>query len=111
MEIATLYVTAPHRESALSIARQLVENRLIACANIVEGVTSVYRWEDQIQTDAEVILLLKTRVDLIETVTEQIRSLHPYDCPCIVAWKSVGGNEPYLKWVETETGPLPPDLA
>ncbi len=105
MEISILYVTAPTREVALSLAKTLVSEHLIACGNILDQVTSVYRWQNEIQTESEAVLILKTRPELIDTVTERIKSLHPYECPCVVALKSQQGNSAFFDWVNAETQP------
>jgi periplasmic divalent cation tolerance protein len=104
MEIATLYVTTASLVEAKQIARTLVEERLAACANILDPMTSIYRWEGELRQDRETVLLLKTPPGLITQATARIKSLHSYKCPCIVAWRSAGGNEEYLKWVQAETG-------
>jgi periplasmic divalent cation tolerance protein len=109
MEIATIYLTASSSEEAMAITRQLLSERLIACANILSEITSVYRWEGQVHADSEVPVLLKTRTSLVDTVTSRIRELHSYRVPCIVAWRSAGGNEAYFQWVHAETeisGPM-----
>lgn len=97
------YITAPHRDDALRIARALLEEQLIACANVLDGMTSVYRWNGQIREDREAVLILKTRTELTERVTVRVRELHPYECPCVVWWPATGGNPDYLKWIETDT--------
>ncbi|WP_437205994.1 divalent-cation tolerance protein CutA [Planctomicrobium sp. SH664] len=101
--IATVYVTHRNRDEALALARTLVSERLVACANILGEGTSVYQWEGQLMEEREVPLLLKTTADLIPRVTERIRELHPYECPCVVAWGVTDGNPQFLQWVHNET--------
>ncbi|HEY4134736.1 MAG TPA: divalent-cation tolerance protein CutA [Alphaproteobacteria bacterium] len=101
--IMMAYVTASSRAEALTLGRALVEERLAACANVFEGATSIYRWGDKLQEEAEAILILKTRAELIEALTARLRDLHSYDLPCVVAWRIDGGNPPYLDWVRAET--------
>mgnify|MGYP006446536641 CR=1 FL=1 len=103
MQTMLLYVTAGSREEALRIGRALVEKRLAACANILGETTSVYRWEGELQEDGEVALILKTRADLVDDVTAEIKSLHSYDCPCVVALPIAGGNAEFLTWIVKET--------
>jgi periplasmic divalent cation tolerance protein len=103
-DYCSVYITAPDIASAEEIARLLVENRLAACANIIPGLKSVYRWEGKIETDSEVAIIAKTRRALVPKLTEDVRLAHPYDCPCIVTWPIEGGNPEYLDWVGSETG-------
>lgn len=98
-EALLVYVTVPDRACALDLARAAVEGRLAACANIVDGMTSLYRWEGRLQEDNELILLLKTRADMFEKLEEMLRERHPYECPCIVALPLVKGSAPYLDWI------------
>ncbi len=103
MDSCLCYVTCGSRAEALAIARAVVERRLAACANILDGVTSVYRWEGALHEDPEVLLLLKTRRDLAEALTEAVVSQHSYDCPCVTVLPIVGGNADYLAWITSET--------
>ena len=95
--------TCPERETALRLARALVEERLAACVSLVPGVTSVYRWEGAIQEDAEVQLLIKTRADRVRSLIARIGQLHPYEVPEIIAIPITEGSAAYLRWVETCT--------
>lgn len=97
------YMTAPNREEALKLATVLVEERLAACANVSEGMTSLYWWQGQVQREAEVSLIVKTRADLIDALKRRVRELHSYKVPCVVAWPIVAGNEDFLDWVRAET--------
>lgn len=102
MDLVSVYVTAPDVETAKRLARELLDRRLVACANLWP-IASLYRWEGAIQEDAEVALLLKTRAALVADVERAVRAAHRYDVPCVVAWPIVGGSAPYLDWVATET--------
>jgi periplasmic divalent cation tolerance protein len=95
--------TAPDAEQAARIARALVEERLIACANLVPGLTSIYRWQGAVQTDAEVLLLMKTRRALVPRLKERLSQLHPYQVPELVVTEVTDGLEPYCRWVLDET--------
>ncbi len=99
-----IYVTAASREEALKIARVLVEERLAACGNVLPGVTSVYRWEGEVNEDPEVALVVKTTSNRVEALTQRVRELHSYSCPCVVALPVVGGNPAFLEWIGDETG-------
>ncbi|MBL6928354.1 MAG: divalent-cation tolerance protein CutA [Rhodospirillales bacterium] len=103
MQAMLLYVTAGSRDEALRLGRAVVEKRLAACANIVGETTSIYRWEGELQEDAEVALILKTRAALVDDATAEIKRLHSYDCPCVVALPIDGGNDEFLNWIINET--------
>lgn len=98
-----VYVTAPNRDAALDLAKTLVGERLAACANVMDGVQSVYRWEGAVVQDAEAVLILKTQKRLVEQLTQRIQGLHSYTCPCVVALDIQGGNPDFLKWIVDET--------
>jgi periplasmic divalent cation tolerance protein len=103
MAATLLYVTAESKDEALRIGRALVEKRLAACANVIPSTTAVYWWEGEVQEDGEAVLIVKTREDLVETVTSEIKALHSYDCPCVVAFPVTGGNPEFLDWIVKET--------
>jgi periplasmic divalent cation tolerance protein len=95
--------TCPDGESAARIARVLVEERLAACVNRVPGLTSVYRWQGEIHEDSEVLLLIKTRSELFESLRARLVALHPYDVPEVIAFDIAASHAPYLEWLRTET--------
>lgn len=103
-EVAVVYMTFKDREQALQIGRKLVEERLVACVNILSRMTSLYWWEDQIQEDTEVAAVAKTKQSLVGAVVERVRQLHSYECPCVVSWTIDAGSEAFLEWVVRETG-------
>lgn len=103
MDVVFCYVTCSGRDEALTIARALIAERLIACANILPGLLSVYRWEGEVHEDAEVLLILKTRAALVERVTAAVRERHSYSCPCVAVLPVTGGNLAYLDWIAAET--------
>ena len=104
MSACFVYITAPDKAAARDIGRALVDARLAACANILDGMTSIYRWQGKIQEDNEAVLIAKTRADLVPALTEKVRALHRYECPCIVALPVVGGSQAFLDWIDVETG-------
>ena len=85
MAVTFCYVTAGSRDEALSIGRTVVQERLAACANVLDGVTSIYWWQGALEQAGEAALILKTRAELVERLTGRIRELHSYECPCVVA--------------------------
>lgn len=103
MNFCFVYVTAGSADEARKIGRVLVEERLAACANIIDGMHSIYRWEGDIQEDAECVLIAKTREAHVAALIERVKALHSYSCPCIVTLPVLGGNPDYLAWLESET--------
>jgi periplasmic divalent cation tolerance protein len=96
-------VTTPEIDTAERIVQALVEERLAACGNIVPGVVSIYRWDEQVQRDDEVLLVLKTEQGQVEALRERVVMLHPYDVPEVVVLPVLGGHAPYLEWVARST--------
>jgi periplasmic divalent cation tolerance protein len=90
-------------EQAETISRTLLEERLVACVNIFNGIKSLYWWKDSIQCDAEVAFIAKTREELADRIVEKVKSLHSYECPCIVFLPIVKGNPDFLSWISRET--------
>lgn len=98
-----IYVTTADREEAESIAQGLLEKRLIACANILPGMTSLYWWEGVIRHSGECVLIVKTTAAHVMEVTQAITAAHSYDCPCVVAIPVEGGNAEFLAWIAQQT--------
>ncbi|MBE90703.1 MAG: divalent-cation tolerance protein CutA [Rhodospirillaceae bacterium] len=98
-----IYVITPNETEAFKISQTLVDEHLVACANILPGMISIYRWKDNVEQSQEVLLFLKTTKANIKAVTERVISLHSYDCPCVVNWPITGGNLAFLNWIKTET--------
>lgn len=92
-------VTTPDVDTARTIARALVEERLAACGNIVPGMTSIYRWQGAIAESAEVLLILKTSDDRLAAMSERVIALHPYEVPEVLALRIDAGHQPYLDWI------------
>ncbi len=103
MQAVLVYVTVGSHDEALTIARTAVAERLAACANILGEITSVFRWEGKVEEDGEVSLILKTRADFADALTERVLELHSYDCPCVVAIPVTAGNPAFLQWIGEET--------
>ncbi|KRH97894.1 divalent cation tolerance protein CutA [Cylindrospermopsis raciborskii CHAB3438] len=106
MKVIFLYVTCKDRDEALSIGKLLVQERLVACANIVENMDSIYWWNGEVQVEKEAILIMKSRQDLFVQIKDKISSLHSYDTPCIVAMPIDYVSETYLSWLIKETKTL-----
>lgn len=92
-------VTSPSLATARELAKSVVENQLAACVNIVEGVTSVYFWENELREEPEVMLFIKTTEACYDRLAFQIARNHPYDNPEIIALTPTDISEPYRKWV------------
>jgi periplasmic divalent cation tolerance protein len=103
MEIRVVLVTAPNADVGTTLARDLVTAGLAACANIIPGVRSIYRWQGELCDDQEVLIVIKTQADRIADLVERVNQLHPYDLPEVLALPTAGGSEPYLAWVRDET--------
>ena len=97
------FCACPDRDTALRIAQTLVEERLAACASLLPGATSVYRWEGRIEQAKETLLLIKTRRERLPALSGRLRGLHPYSVPELIAFEAVGGLPDYLHWVAEET--------
>ncbi len=93
--------TCPDKESAENIARQLINDKIAACINILPGITSIYTWQGNIETDQEHLLLIKTRKDRFQTVEKSIQTCHPYEIPEIIAIPVENGLAEYLQWIES----------
>lgn len=103
MRFCSIYITTKDIEEAKVIGKLLLQARLGACVNIVDRIHSMYWWDNKIQNDSEAILIVKTRTSLINDVIEKVKSVHSYDCPCIVAIPILAGNADYLNWIKNET--------
>ena len=98
-----VFTNMSDRNAALELARTLVERRLAACANVLNGCTSIYRWKGTLEQAEEFPVLIKTRAVRYEELEAAIRELHPYELPEIVAVPAVRGLPDYLEWVAEET--------
>ncbi|KAH8516185.1 hypothetical protein Peur_047505 [Populus x canadensis] len=98
-----VYVTVPNREAGKKLANSIVKEKLAACVNIVPGIESVYQWQGEIQSDAEELLIIKTRQSLLEALTEHVKANHEYEVPEVISLPITGGSIPYLKWLKDST--------
>jgi periplasmic divalent cation tolerance protein len=92
-------VTVSGKQEAEKIAQALLEEKLIACANIVGPVSSHFHWEGKVQQAEEFLVLLKSRADLFEKLSERVRALHSYEVPEVLAVPVVAGSKWYLDWL------------
>ncbi len=103
MSAIFIYVTVPSAAAAEKIADALVDKRLAACANIISGMKSMYRWLGKVEQRSEAVLILKTQAQLFPAVEIAVKEMHSDDTPCIVALPIETGSAVYLQWIETET--------
>ena len=102
-KLCWVYMTVGNLEEARNISQILVEKKLVACVNLLENMTSIYKWEDKLEECQEVVMIAKTRNTLMPELIETVNCHHSYDCPCILELPIQGGNPKFLSWIETET--------
>ncbi len=100
MEIALFYIPCPNKTSATEIATTLIDEQLVACTNLFEGI-SMFHWADALQRDTEMYLICKTSIAMIDKVEKRISEIHPYDTPAIIHWIAQV-NDSYGKWVKAQ---------
>jgi periplasmic divalent cation tolerance protein len=103
-DYVVILVTAPDAKQAAAIASKLLNGKLVACANVVPGISSTFWWEGEIDSADEVLVIMKTRAGLLDAVIGAVREVHSYDVPEIIALPIVGGNADYLKWIDEAVG-------
>ncbi|MCL1940010.1 MAG: divalent-cation tolerance protein CutA [Desulfovibrionaceae bacterium] len=103
MNALFVYITVPDEETARSMAKRLVEERLCACANILPGLESLYWWGGKVEQSREAALICKTMQSAWPSFEKRARELHPYDTPCIVALPLEKGFAPFMQWIADET--------
>ena len=94
------YITCPNNSEAESLAKVLLEEQLIACANILPGMKSFYVWQDELQHSEEIILLLKAPKAKQAIIEARVTELHSYDCPCILSFEPHSVNVPFLNFIQ-----------
>jgi len=92
----------PDRQTAINLAQTLVDKRLAACANVMDGCSSIFRWQGEVRTEREIPVLIKTRADRFASLQQEILVHHPYELPEIIAVPVEAGFQPYLDWVSAE---------
>ena len=97
-----VFTTCASETEAQEMALYLVERRVSACVNIVRGVRSIYRWRDKIRDSSECLLVIKSRRDVFAALCAEIKKVHSYKVPEIVALNIVEGSEPYLSWLDSQ---------
>ncbi len=97
MKIIIIYVTYPSLEVAKEISQALLNKKLVACSNIFP-ITSMYWWNQSIENEEEYVAVYKTKKELFPFLEKEIKTLHPYEVPCIAYWK-IKANKEYKKWI------------
>ena len=95
-----ILVTTKDEEEAEKIARRLLEEKLVACANVTRGVKSLFWWDGKIDEASEALMVLKSREDFLPEIIETVKALHSYDVPEVLALPAADGNKDYLKWID-----------
>lgn len=101
--LTVLYITTPNKSEAMDIVKVLLQEHLIACANITEKVIAVYRWQGELEEAHESVIIAKTRTLLVKDAIKKIRELHSYETPCILALPVIDALPAYVEWVKAET--------
>ena len=102
-EFLVVLCTCPSAGAADAIATALLEQRLAACVNRVSGIKSMYRWEDKVEHDDEVLLIIKTTQACFARLESTVQALHPCDVPEIIGIPLAAGAKTYLEWIESST--------
>ena len=97
-----VYITTKDTIEASNIARLLVEAKLAACCQVLAPSFSIYRWNDKVQKESEVVLIVKTDESKLSAIESLVKKEHSYECPCIVTWNLNEGSEDYLTWLRDQ---------
>lgn len=103
MDELVVFITASNQDEAVKIAKELIENKLAGCVNIIKDIRSIYRWEGKIQDDSEVLMIAKTQKNIFDSLVKKVKELHSYTVPEIIAIPIIAGAEDYLKWLKDVT--------
>ena len=102
-QFAIVFVTAPDLKTARALAKAALSARLIACANLVPKIESHYRWQEKIESGAEVLLILKTQKSKLAALEKLVLAKHPYDTPEFLVLPVSAGSKKYLDWLTVAT--------
>ena len=105
MNFVLVYITASSRTEARGLGKALLQERLVACVNLLGPLESHYWWQGKMETASEWLLLAKTRATLAKAVMRRVKALHSYQTPCGVTLPLKDGNPDFLKWIAAETKP------
>ena len=99
-----VFTTLPSADKAAEIAKLLVDEKLVACANLLPAIRSIYRWQDKVVDEGEILLLIKSSEDRFEAIRSRIRSLHSYQVPEVISIPIIAGDAEYLHWLDKAVG-------
>jgi periplasmic divalent cation tolerance protein len=102
-EFIVIFCTISSKDEALIIAKELVQKKLAACVNIIEGLISVYEWKNELCMEKECFMIIKSRKELFNEIKKEIVSLHSYEVPEIISMPVTDGLESYLDWIKKNT--------
>jgi periplasmic divalent cation tolerance protein len=97
-----LFITTATAEEAQRISRVLLEQKKVACVNIVPKVNSLFWWQDKLDSAEESLLIVKTKASLLSEIVSLVKEIHSYDIPELIALPIIGGNQDYLDWIQKE---------
>lgn len=97
-------VTAPSPDAAERLVRTLVDERIVACGNIMPGLTSIYHWRGAVERETEVLVVLKTTAAAVPRLLTRVPELHPYEVPELLVLTVVAGHGPYVAWLHDNVG-------
>lgn len=103
MKFCSIFIPCATKKEAKKISKVLLESKLVACANIIGGMESMFRWEGNIESSKEVLLILKTRGSCVPDLMKKVEELHSYDCPVMEVLEIKDGNVDFLQWLDRET--------
>ncbi|MDY6855259.1 MAG: divalent-cation tolerance protein CutA [Thermodesulfobacteriota bacterium] len=98
-----IFVTSDSYEEALKIGKTLVEDELVACANIIPQIRSIFHWKGEVCDESEILLIMKSRAVLFEKIVDRVITLHSYDVPEIISLSILSGSKDYLNWIAEVT--------
>ena len=104
-EMLIVFTTFAAEADAARVARVLVEERLVACANLLPGARSLYRWEGSVADEREVVVLMKTRKQDWAALMSRLHELHPYETPELVSLRVAAGAPAYMEWLAGALAP------
>lgn len=99
-----ILVTASNKKEAICIAQALIKDKLAACVNIVGKVESLFWWKGKVNRANEVLLVIKSRKNMLNKIIKRVKGLHSYDCPEVIALPIIGGYKNYLDWIDESVG-------
>ncbi|VVC30805.1 Divalent ion tolerance protein, CutA,Nitrogen regulatory protein PII/ATP phosphoribosyltransferase, C- [Cinara cedri] len=102
-----VYITAPSIKIAKELAHDIIQKDLAACVNLLPNITSIYKWNGQIQEASESLMMIKTRTSRIEELTNFVKVHHPYEVCEVISTKIENGNIPYLNWISESVPEVP----